>query len=59
MEPAMRVPTIDYRDATIAEQEQEQPSLAVTRIIIATGVCISLLVWALAIAKIIDLCNFQ
>ena len=55
----MRVPTIDYRDATIAEQEQEQPSLAVTRIIIATGVCISLLVWALAIAKIIDLCNFQ
>jgi len=53
----MRVPTIDYRDATIAEQEQ--PSLAVTRIIIATGVCISLLVWALAIAKIVDLCNFQ
>jgi hypothetical protein len=52
----MRVPTVDCRDATIAEQEQS--NFAVT-CIIAAGVCISLIVWALAIAKLVDLCNFQ
>lgn len=53
----MRVPTIDCRDAVVTEQERS--SFTVTCIIMAGGVSISLIVWALAIAKIVDLCSFQ
>ncbi len=52
----MRVPTIDCRDAVVTEQER---SSFTTTCIMAGGVSISLIVWALAIAKIVDLCSFR
>jgi len=52
----MRVPTVPYRQADESEEPRVDPYLAS---VIGAGVLFSASVWALAIAKLIDLCAWR
>ncbi len=52
----MRVPTIPYEKTNEADEQGIDPYASG---IIGAGILLSILVWALAIAKLIDLCNVR
>jgi hypothetical protein len=52
----MRVPTVHCRDADVTETEKAHRSVSY---IMWAGILVGALVWALAIAKVIDLCRLH
>ncbi len=49
----MRVPTVSCRDANVTEREKAKRSVSY---VVWAGMLVGAFVWALAIAKVIDLC---